>query len=158
MLKIIYAETGQHLEPIAAESPTAKLRQRDDWIAERLKFAQSIGQTLLVSQERATFMLPNSIGDVTEIDTCLNSLGAEMVTVDCCDLGWVEIELVGSWISTDFDRAEGVFVTEQPDRVESYLLQLWEGAKVELFTHESSIALTEHSRRMNHEWDNGMSE
>jgi hypothetical protein len=108
MLKIIYAETGQHLEPIAVESSAAKLRQRDDWISTRLKFAQSIGQTLLVSQERATFMLPNSVGDVTEIDTCLNSLGAEMVRVDCCDLGWVEIELAGSWISTDVDRAEGV--------------------------------------------------
>jgi hypothetical protein len=136
MLKIIYAETGQHLEPIPAESTAMKLRQRDDWIAERLKFAQSVGQTLLVSQERATFMLPNSIGDVTEIDTCLNSLGAELVTVDCCDLGWVEIELAGSWISTDVDRAEGVFVTEQPEPVESYLLQLWEIAKVDLVTYE----------------------
>jgi hypothetical protein len=154
MLKIIYAETGQHLEPIAAESPAAKLRQRDDWITERVKFAQSIGQNLLVSQERATFMLPNSIGDVTEIDTCLNSLGAEMVTVDCCDLGWVEIELAGSWISTDLDRAEGVFVAEQPDRVESYLMELWEMAKVELVAYEQSITLTDRSRRMNHEWDN----
>jgi hypothetical protein len=132
MLKIIYAETGQHLEPIAADSPAAKLRQRDDWIADRLKFAQSIGQTLLVSQERATFLLPNSIGDVSEIDICLNRLGADLVTVDCCDLGWVEIELAGSWISTDVDRAEGVFVTEQPEPVESYLLQLWEVARVEL--------------------------
>jgi hypothetical protein len=158
MLKIIYAETGQHLEPIPAESPAAKLRQRDDWIAERIKFAQSIGQTLLVSQERATFMLPNSIGDVTEIDNCLNSLGAERVTVACCDLGWVEIELAGSWISTDVDRAEGVFVTEQPEPVESYLLTLWEVAKVELVTYEQSITRTEQSYRMNHEWDNGASE
>jgi hypothetical protein len=136
MLKIIYAETGQHLEPIAAASPAAKLCQCDDWIAKRIEFARSIGQTLLVSQERATFMLPNSIADVTEIDTCLNRLGAEMVTVDCCDLGWVEIELAGSWICTDFDRAEGVFVTEQSDPVESYLVQLWEVAKVELGTYQ----------------------
>jgi hypothetical protein len=155
MLKIIYAETGQHLEPIAAESPAAKLSQRDDWIAKRLKFAQSIGQTLLVSQERATFMLPNSIGDVTEIDTCLNSLGAERVTVDCCDLGWVEIELAGSWICTDVDRAEGVFVAEQPEPVESYLLQLWEVAKVELVADKRAIARTEQIHRMNYEWDNG---
>ncbi len=158
MLKIIYAETGQHLEPIPAESPVAKLRHRDDWIAERLKFAQSVGQTLLVSQERATFMLPNSIGNVTEIDTCLNRLGAEMVTVDCCDLGWVEIELGGSWIATDVDRAEGVFVAEQPELVESYLLQLWEVAKVELVPYERAITRTEQIHRMNYEWDNGASE
>jgi hypothetical protein len=154
MLKIIYAETGQHLEPIAAESPAAKLHQRDDWIAARLKFARSIGQTLLVSQERATFMLPNSIGDVSEIDTCLNSLGAELVTVDRCDLGWVEIELAGSWISTDIDRAEGVFVTEQPEPVESYLLQLWEVAKVDLVADKRSLTHTEQIHRMNYEWDN----
>ncbi len=158
MLKIIYAETGQHLEPIPAESQMAKLRQRDDWIAARLNFAQSIGQTLLVSQGRATFMLPNSIGNVTEIDNYLNSLGAEMVTVDCCDLGWVEIELAGSWIYTDVDRAEGVFITEQPEPVESYLLQLWEVAKVELVTAERAIAHTEQIHRMNYEWDNGASE
>jgi hypothetical protein len=158
MLKIIYAETGQHLEPIAAESPVAKLRQRDEWVANRLKFAQSVGQTLLVSQERATFMLPNSIADVTEIDTCLNSLGAEMVTVDCCDLGWVEIELAGSWICTDFDRAEGVFVAEQPEPVESYLLQLWEVAKVELVANKRAITHAEQIHRMNHEWDNGSGE
>jgi hypothetical protein len=158
MLKIIYAETGQHLEPIPAESPTAKLRQRDDWIAARIEFAQSIGQTLLVSQERATFMLPNSIANVTEIDYCLNRLGAEMVTVDCCDLGWVEIELAGSWIYTEVDRAEGVFITEQPDPVESYLLQLWEVAKVELVTAEREIAHTEKIHKMNYEWDNGSGE
>lgn len=158
MLKIIYAETGQHLEPIPAEAPTAKLCQRDDWIAARIEFAQSIGQTLLVSQERATLMLPNSIGNVTEIDNCLNSLGAEMVTVGCCDLGWVEIELAGSWIYADVDRAEGVFVTEQPERVESYLLQLWEIAKMDLVAAERAITHAEQIHRMNYEWDNGSGE
>jgi hypothetical protein len=158
MLKIIYAETGQHLEPILAESPAAKTCQRNDWIAARLKFAQSIGQTLSVSQERATFMLPNSIGNVTEIDTYLNSLGAEMVAVDWCDLGWVEIELAGSWIYTDVDRAEGVFIAEQPEPVESYLLQLWEGAKVESVTYEPAMTHAEQIHRMNDEWDNGSGE
>jgi hypothetical protein len=158
MLKIIYAETGQHLEPIPAESPAAKLRQRDEWVVERLKFAQSIGQTLLVSQERATFMLPNSIGNVTEIDNCLNRLGAKTIAVDWCDLGWVEIELAGSWIYTDVDRAEGVFIAEQPEPVESYLLQLWEGAKVESVTYEPAMTHAEQIRRMNDEWDNGSGE
>jgi hypothetical protein len=143
MLKIIYAETGQHLEQIAADTPTARLRQEDNWIAKRLKFAKSIGQTLFVSKERAALMLRKPLCDVMEIDTHLRSLGADRVTVECCDLDWIEIGLAGSWIYTDFDSGEGVFVAQQPDRVESYLWQLWQVAKIELVAYERSITCTE---------------
>ena len=78
-------------------------------------------------------MLPILVCDVTVIEDYLRKAGAITVTVHRCDRDWVEIGLAGSWICTDLDSAEGIFIPEQLElRVESYLFQLWQAAKVEL--------------------------
>jgi hypothetical protein len=128
MLKIVYTETGLHLELLTVDL--------DEWIAGRRNFAKSIGELMLVSKERATFMLPNQICDLRVVKDYLRKLGVRTITINQCDRDWVEIGLAGSWICTDIDSAEGIFVTTQLDRVESYLFQLWQAAKTELVAYE----------------------
>lgn len=126
MLKIIYTETGLHLELLAVD--------RDDWIARRLQLATSIGERLTVSRARATFPLPDPIAQVTAE---LHKAGTSTVTVHYCDRDYVEVGLIGDWIGAHVYSDEGIFITTLPHRVESCLLQLWQAAQEQLVAHEA---------------------
>jgi hypothetical protein len=117
MLKFIYTETALYLEPLSSNL--------EDWVEQRLIFATSTGETVFVSEEKATFLLPDLVCEITALNFHLHHQGVKTVTVNYCDLDRVEIGLTGYWLSTQMDSAEGVFVVQLPDQVESYLWQLW---------------------------------
>ena len=117
MLKIIYSETGLHLEILTVE--------HQQWIAQRLKFATSVGEQMVVRKQRATFPLPASICEFPMVDADLRNVTANTMTVDLCDPDYVEFGLAGYWLASHRDSAEGIFVCEQTERIESYLWQLW---------------------------------
>jgi hypothetical protein len=120
MLKLIYTETALHFELLTADL--------EDWVEQRLVFATSTGETMFVNSEKASFLLPEPICDATAANFYLHHQGVKTVTVNPCDLERVEIGLNGYWLSTDLNDAEGIFVTQLPDRVELYLWQLWSSA------------------------------
>ncbi len=117
MLKFIYTETALYVELLTSDP--------EEWVEQRLIFAASTGETMFVSAEKATFLLPNLVCEATALNFYLHHQGVKNVTVSRCDLDCVEIGLTGYWLSYDVDSAEGIFVTKLPDRVESYLWQLW---------------------------------
>jgi hypothetical protein len=122
MLKLIYTETALHFELLAADL--------EDWVEQRLVFASSTGETMFVNSEKANFLLPEPICEATAVKFYLHDQDVKTVTVNRCDLDRVEIGLTGYWLSTDINDAEGIFVTQLPDRVELYLWQLWSSANV----------------------------
>ena len=117
MLKLIYTETSLQLELLAADL--------DCWIEQRSSFYTSVGQRIFSSVEKVTFLLPSLICEPIAISLYLHRERVQNVTVNRCDRDRVEIELTGYWLSTDLESVEGIFVTRLPDRVESYLSQLW---------------------------------
>jgi hypothetical protein len=117
MLKFIYTETALYVELLTSDL--------EDWVTQRLRFANSTGVLVLISSGGATFLLPELLGEVTVLDGYLRQEGVETVTIHRCDIGHVEVRLTGYWFSPHGDSAEGVFVAQLPDRVESYLWQLW---------------------------------
>ncbi len=123
MLKLIYTETDLHLELLNSDL--------DDWVENRLQFSTSTGETIFVSADNATFLLPELICETTAVNFYLHRQGVKTVTVNRCDLDRVEIGLTGYWLSNDLDGDEGIFVTQLPDRVELYLWQLWCSANVQ---------------------------
>ena len=122
MLKLIYTETALHWELITTDI--------EAWVEQRLSFAASIAATILLSSEKATFLLPDLICEATAANFYLDSQGVQTVTVNRCDRDRVEIELTGYWLCSCANSAEGIFVTQLPDRVESYLWQLWSSANL----------------------------
>jgi hypothetical protein len=120
MLKLIYTETALHLELIATDI--------EGWVRQRQIFAKSIAETILISAEKATFLLPDLVCEATAANFYLYRQGVQTVTVNSCDRDQVEIELTGYWLCSNANSAEGIFVTQLPDRVESYLWQLWSNA------------------------------
>jgi hypothetical protein len=117
MLKLIYTETAPYLELLTAHL--------EDWVEQRLLFAIGTGEQLFVSAEQASFLLPDLVCDLKAASLYLQQAGVQTVTVQRCDLDRVEIGLTGYWLATHSDCAEGIFVTQLPERVESYLWQLW---------------------------------
>ncbi len=131
MLKLIYTETALHLELVTADL--------EDWLEQRLSFASSTGEPLFANAEKATFLLPEQICEATAVNFYLENQGVNSVTAHRCDLDRVEIGLTGYWLSTHIDSAEGIFVSQLPDRVESYLWQLWVSADSHSFASDGAI-------------------
>jgi hypothetical protein len=117
MLKLIYTETDLHIELLTADL--------EDWVEQRLLFSNSTGETIFLSFEAASFLLPETIYEASAVNFYLARQGATTVTADRCDLDRVEICLTGYWLAPDLDSDRGIFVTQLPDRVEFYLWQLW---------------------------------
>jgi hypothetical protein len=121
MLKFIYTETPLHLELLSVDL--------EDWVEQRRSFAGTIGQSLLISSGSATFLLPEPIFEVTAIDFYLHCEGIQDVSVERCDLNYIEVALNGYWLCNELDPINGIFIARLPDRVELYLWQLWCVAK-----------------------------
>jgi hypothetical protein len=120
MLKFIYTEAGLYLELVDADL--------GDWMAQRLRFARSY-EDLCASAERAFFPLPDPSGEVIMLDFYLRCDGVKTVSIEPCDTDYVEIGMTGYWLSTGADLAEGIFITQLPDRIEAYLCRLYSTAK-----------------------------
>ena len=117
MLKLIYTETGLHIELLTIDL--------EDWVEQRLLFSNSTSEIIFLSSGTASFLLPTTICEATAINFYLYHQGAKNVTANYCDLDSIEIGLTGYWLATDPDSDRGVFATELLDRVEFYLWQLW---------------------------------
>jgi hypothetical protein len=120
MLKFIYTETGLHLELLDADLA--------HWIESRLKFGKGY-ENFSVRAERAFFLLPDRLCETVMLDFYLRCDRVKTVTIESCDENYAEIGLTGYWLSAATDIAEGIFVTQLPDRIETYLYQLYSTAK-----------------------------
>ena len=131
MLKLIYTETDLHIELLTVDL--------EDWVEQRLLFSNSTGETIFLSPEQASFLLPEIICEAITVNWYLALQGATTVTANLCDLDSIEIGLTGYWLSTDSDSAHGIFVTQLPDRVEFYLWQLWSSANSQSVMSDRAI-------------------
>ncbi|WP_295616617.1 alr0857 family protein [Chamaesiphon sp. GL140_3_metabinner_50] len=131
MLKLIYTEAAPHFELL-----TSNL---EDWVEQRLRFATSMGEEIFVSAETASFLLPEVVCEATALNFYFDRENVTTVTASKCDLDRVEIELDGYWLSDREYSAEGIFITRLPDRVESYLWQLWHNAERQSVASDGAI-------------------
>jgi hypothetical protein len=131
MLKLIYTENLLHLE--ALESDLL------EWIERQQRFAASVGEQLVVSQSAAAFLLPTALSEAAAINDRLRYEGVTTVTATRCDIDRVEIGLQGYWLATDLDTVEGAFVTQLPERVETYLYQLWDRAQFSTLANDNVL-------------------
>jgi hypothetical protein len=120
MFKLIYTETSLHLELLNSDLAT--------WLERRSLFADSIGEKMVISEEKAAFLLPDSLCNPTITNLQLDRAGITNVTVSRCDVDRVEIELGGYWLSAHTDGIEGVFVAQLPTALELYFWELWNRA------------------------------
>jgi|SRR5579883_1510795 hypothetical protein len=117
MLKLTYTETSFHLEWVT--------QSLEEWIQARVIFALRVGQCLSVKPSTASFLLPVDLTGVEVLRTLVYRDDKEIIALDTCDTDYMEVTLRGSWLSANFEDADGLFVTAISDHIEIVLHKLW---------------------------------
>jgi hypothetical protein len=56
--------------------------------------------------------------------------GEDAIALSLCDAEYVEVSLKGTWMTSDIEGAEGVFVTSLNYAIEFFLIKLWEESQI----------------------------
>lgn len=102
MLKLTYIETGFHLELLA--------KSLEEWIAMRVILALRVGECICVEPSTASFLLPANLLGLDLLEAEVQQQGTDIIALSACDAEYVEVILKGTWLASDLERAEGVFV------------------------------------------------
>lgn len=120
MLKLTYMENGFYLEHLA--------QPLEEWVMARVMLALRVGTSLCVEPSTASFLLPANLPQLRHLER--QQEGEDAIALSRCDVEYVEVCLKGTWITSDTDSAEGIFVTSMSYPVEFFLLKLWEESQI----------------------------
>ncbi|HEY9604452.1 MAG TPA: alr0857 family protein [Allocoleopsis sp.] len=116
MLKLTYTENGFYMERLA--------QSLEDWVTARVILALRAGTNLCVESSTASFLLPADMPQLRHLER--QQEGEDAIALTICDAEYIEVSLKGTWMTSDIDGAEGVFVTSMSYAIEFFLIKLWE--------------------------------
>lgn len=122
MLKLIYIESDFCLELLH--------QSLEGWVNTRSLLALRSGTSLWVDPCSASFLLPLDLEYLSDLKREAQR-DKGIIEVCLCDDEYVEVSLEGTWVSSEQDSEEGVFVTRISDRAEFFLYKLWLEAQTE---------------------------
>ncbi len=120
MLKLTYLESGLYLE-LLSESV-------EDWLALRVVFALRMGDRLVAERTTASLLLPIDLFQRSSLEKLVRQ--EEGVWSAQGDADHIEVSLTGTWIASDEEDSEGIFVTTLNPVLESLLFQIWQASQV----------------------------
>ena len=118
MLKLIYTETGLHLERLAVSLETI--------VTQRTILALRLGQSLYVETSRAAFLLPADLPEIASLEAALSQEQGDAIALCPVDDDYVEVSLRGVWVANDRQAEEGMFLSVVRDRSEFFIYKLWQ--------------------------------
>ncbi len=118
MLKLIYTETGLHLERLVATVETV--------VAQRTVFALRLGQSLYIETSRASFLLPADLPEIASLKASIGYAREDAIEFCRVDEDDFEVSLRGVWLAADRQADAGMFLTTLDDRTEFFLSKLWQ--------------------------------
>lgn len=121
MLKLIYTENGFYLERLA-QSP-------QEWITARVLLCLRAVTSICIEPSTASFLLPADLPKLSQLKA-LQQENPEIIALSPCDAEEVEVSLQGTWIGSDSESEEGIFVCATSDRAEAFLYQFWQEAQI----------------------------
>jgi hypothetical protein len=120
MLKLTYTENGFYLERLA--------QPLEEWVTARVILALRAGTSLCVEPSTASFLLPADMPQLCHLER--HQEGEDAIALSVCDAEYVEVSLQGTWMTSETNGAEGVFVTSMNYAVEFFLIKLWEESQI----------------------------
>ncbi|HAC63288.1 MAG TPA: hypothetical protein DCF68_07025 [Cyanothece sp. UBA12306] len=120
MLKLIYTENGCELESLT--------QVLEEWVNNRVLLALRSGTDLSIKPSTAAFLLPSNLTYLEDLVNAAKMQVGEILAVNICDRHWVEVVLQGTWLTSEPDSEEGLFVCQLSDRAEYFLHELWQEA------------------------------
>jgi hypothetical protein len=116
MLKITYTENGFYLEHLSESLET--------WLANRVLICLRATASIYVEPSTASLLLPIDLPYFRALET-LDDRSSNVLELNICDDYSAEVSLQGTWVTTDEDSEEGIFVSSLDERTEFFLYQLW---------------------------------
>jgi hypothetical protein len=120
MLKLTYTENGFLLEHLA--------QSLEEWVSARTILALRSGTGFYLEPSTASFLLPADLPFLGDLEKLTRTENGDSLELSFCDGEYVEVILQGTWLGTESDSEEGIFVTRLCDRIEFFLCKLWQEA------------------------------
>ena len=114
MLKITYLEEEIYLEHLV-ESVEA-------WKANRILVSLRAGVSIFVESSTACLVVPI---DTPYLSGLLELEAQELVEITPCDEECLEVVLSGTWVTSNEDSEEGIFICDFNPSSENFLHQMW---------------------------------
>ncbi len=116
MLKITYIENGFYLECLSESVAT--------WMARRALVCLRAAVSIYTEPSTASVLIPNDSNIISELKKLQTD--GEIIELTPCDEQYIEVSLLGTWVSSNKDSEEGIFVCDLSDRAEAFLYKLWQ--------------------------------
>ena len=116
MLKITYTENGFHLERLSESLET--------WLSKRVLICLRATASVYVEPSTASLLLPLDLPYFKDLEG-LEARSNNLLELNICDDYSAEVSLQGTWVTSDEDNEEGIFVCSLGERTEFFLYQLW---------------------------------
>jgi hypothetical protein len=117
MLKLTYTENGFYMERLA--------QSLEEWVMARVLLSLRAGTSLSVEPSTASFLLPADLPQLADLEMVVRQERVETIALSLCDAEYVEVSLHGTWMTSDLNGEEGVFVTAMGYAIEFFLYKLW---------------------------------
>lgn len=118
MLKITYLENEIYLEQLD--------KSVEAWKAERILVNLRAAFSIYVESSLASIVLPIA----PNINSLVGLATGQPIELVPCDEEYLEVSLMGTWLSKEQDSEEGVFVCELSPEIENCLARLWQEAQL----------------------------
>ena len=122
MLKLTYTENGFHLEHLA--------QSLEEWVTARVILALRSGTGFCVEPSTAAFLLPADLPYLSDLENLIEEENGDNIELSFCDDEYVEVVLQGTWLTSQPNSEEGIFVTVVSERAEFFLYNLWQEAQM----------------------------
>ena len=116
MLKITYTENGFYLERFNESLET--------WLSNRVLVCLRATASVYVEPSTASLLLPIVLPYFRDLEA-LEDSSTNVLELNLCDEYSAEVSLQGTWVTTDEDNEEGIFVCNLEERTEFFIYQLW---------------------------------
>lgn len=118
MLKITYLENEIYLEQLD--------KSVEAWKSERILVNLRATFSIYVESSIASIVLPIS----PNVNSLVGLATGQPIDLIPCDEEYLEVSLMGTWLSKEQDSEEGVFVCELSPEIENCLTRLWQEAQL----------------------------
>lgn len=123
MLKLTYVETGFHLEHLT--------QSLEEWVALRVILNVRVGEYIYAEPSTAAFLLPTDLPELDLLATEVQlSPATDAIDLSACDAEYVEVSLKGTWLASNAETSEGIFVTTLSYAAEYLLFKLWQASQM----------------------------
>ena len=116
MLKITYTENGFYLERFTESLET--------WLSNRVLVCLRATASVYVEPSTASLLLPIDLPYFRDLEA-LEDRSTNVLELNLCDEYSAEVSLQGTWVTTDEDNEEGIFVCNLEEQTEFFIYQLW---------------------------------